>query len=1068
MFVYSWQGGKLPMPRSEISIVPMVIRLFGPMDVQVDGHPLPRLATRKRMWLLALLVLRQDRDVDRVWLAGTLWPDSSEQQALANLRQSLAELRRALGQQAERLQSTSRFVRLDLTGAFCDVQVFDMALAILRSGYRREETPGNSHDSNVTSSHYATLLKAVELYRGPLLEGCAEEWVIVERETRELAFMRALQTLAHQAMDRADPGEAVQLLRRAVSVAPLEESVHRLLMSALAAHGDFAAATQVFRDLRALLRRDLNTSPSEETIALYQRLQDHARSAAMLHSAIPSRPGYLPKPRTELIGRESELGEIRTILLGDGAVNQAQFAEGRNIPTLGNRQFEKPSWTTTRLLTLTGTGGIGKTRLAIQAAEELRAHLSDGVWFVDFSGLFDPVLVPRTTASILGIREEQGRPILETLTDYLTEKHILLVLDNCEHLVRACAGLVDNLLARCTRLSVLATSRQPLGVSGEYTLRVPSLPLPPVIDPRSDASAASVFEDLLGFASVRLFLDRVRYIEPNFTLNSENAASVTEICHRLDGIPLALELAAARAKVLSVSQIATRLSDRFRLLTGGSEPSPTRQQTLRAAIDWSYDLLSESERMLLIRLSVMAKGWTLEAAEAICGTPPIGAAAIASPSPLEVLNLLEKLVDKSLIVADTQRAEARYRMLETIRQYAWERLEESGYLPAQRERHLDYFLSLAEEAKPNLQGTDQARWLDRLEVEHDNLRAALQFSIEVQTSAAIMEMGLRLACALWRFWFVRGHLNEGRGCLNALLAQTAGSSSGRSEALHCAGALAWEQGDFDASRQYYSQSLAIKRELGDRRGIAGALSNLGVLALAQGDPDTAMSFQQESLAIRRDLGDSQGIAAGLNNLGLVADDRGHYSLARDLYNEALTINRQSGNRNWQANNLNNLGNTALNEGNPELAQKYQSESLVIKRELGDLYGMGTSLDSLGRIALQQGNLHAAHIHLFEALSIWRTLGTAQGLAEVFFLLAELAAKGGEQERSATLYGVSEAMRDSVGMPIPLKDKAKYESDVAAVRAATGDNIFASAWEEGRRMRKEQAVDYAMDSEYSKK
>jgi predicted ATPase/class 3 adenylate cyclase len=481
-------------------------------------------------------------------------------------------------------------------------------------------------------------------------------------------------------------------------------------------------------------------------------------------------PNNLPLQLTSFVGREREQAEVRRLL------------------------------TTARLVTLTGTGGCGKTRLALQVGAELADAFADGVWFVDLAPLADPALVPQTVAAVLGVHEVAGRPLLQTVADHLRGRELLLILDNCEHLLDACAQLADALLRACPRLRILATSRELLGVAGESAWRVPSLTLP---DARQPPAAASLTQ----YEAVRLFIERAVAALPTFAVTNQNAPAVAQLCWRLDGIPLAIELAAARVRMLTVEQIAARLDDRFRLLTGGSRTALRRQQTLQAAIDWSYQLLSEEERLLLQRLAVFAGGWTLEAAEAV----GVG----ASIEGADVLDLLGALVDKSLVVAEGQGAHERYRLLETIRQYAGEKLLEAGEVGPIRDQHRDWYVGLAARAEPELTGPGEEEWLGRLEVEHDNLRAALAWSLEGDPG-----VGLRLAASLGGFWARHGHLVEGRRWLEAFLTRAPAPDDPeeqrvRARALRRAGILASDQQDRAAARTFLAESLILFRALGD-------------------------------------------------------------------------------------------------------------------------------------------------------------------------------------------------------------------------------------------------------------
>jgi predicted ATPase/DNA-binding SARP family transcriptional activator len=1031
------------MPDSDASS--LMIRLFGPFEVRRNGVPLPRPRTRKAHWLLALLTLRSGAEVERSWLAGMLWPDRPEPQAQNSLRNSLADLRGVLGPEANRLQSPSlRTLSLDLSDAEVDVVAFDAAIA---------------------QGDPASWERAAALYRGPLLEGCTEEWAFQERSQREQAYLKLLEALATHALEGGDPAAAERRLRLATAVDPLRETAQRALMQALAAGGNYAGALQTYRELRLLLHRELNAEPDPQTQALFQQIRAEARGKAAMgvngvartRGALTSTPvaersegseatsslelfaDNLPAQLTRFIGREQEMVEVKRLL------------------------------SRTRLLTLTGAGGCGKTRLALQVAADLVEEYADGVWLVELAALADPVLAPQTVASALGVREQPGRPLSQTLVDHLKPRSLLLVLDNCEHLLAACAHLAEGLLRGCPNLRILATSREGLGLVGEQTYRVPSLSLP-------DPEHLPPLERLPDFESVRLCVDRAVLSQPAFVLTAANAAAVAQICARLDGIPLAIELAAARVKALPVETIAERLDDRFRLLTGGSRTALPRQQTLRGLIDWSYNLLTESERRLLLRLSVFAAGWTLEAAEAVCSVGQLrttndqpGEEGLVGRSSFvvgrdEVLDLLTSLVEKSLVIYEEQEEGGRYRLLETIRAYARERLEASGEATAIRRRHAGHFLALAEQAEPELYGPDQGAWLDRLEREHANLWAALGWL----AASGEAEECLRLAGALARFWMVRGYWSAGREWLERALASTetversprAGADGAppreragalaRARALHGAGVLAAEQGDartarafleeslaiqrvlgnrqgiatglyglgnllhyqeeFGAARALFEEALTIQRELADRAGIAATLQSLGNLALRDSEPATARACFEESLAIRQELGDRASIAHALGSLAELAQNQSDYETARVFLEESLATQRALGNRLPMAGSLCGLGNVARDRGDHQAARALYEESLAILRELGDRRDIAWVLNCLADVNLYQGDYAAAHSLYDESLSIERELDLQQGIAFSLQGLGLIARDQGEYRTAQALLEESLAIR----------------------------------------------------------
>jgi len=705
------------------------------------------------------------------------------------------------------------------------------------------------------------------------------------------------------------------------------------------------------------------------------------------------------------------------------------------------------------------------------------------VWLVELAPLSDPALVPQALADVLGVREEPGRTLARTLADYLRPKSLLLVLDNCEHLLGACATLVDALLRSCPRVKVLASSREPLNVAGETTFRVPSLSLP---DPKESGTRDAHPSALLRYEAVRLFAERAAAVATAFAVSEANAPAVARLCRRLDGIPLALELAAARVRSLSVQEIDARLGDRFRLLTGGSRTALPRQQTLRALIDWSYDLLTEAERLLLRRLSVFAGGWTLDAAEAVCSGAD-GFHAGEGIEDWEVLDLLTGLVDKSLVVADVSEGSGgggggtRYRLLETVRQYARDRLAEGGAGEAVRRRHRDFFLALAEEAKANLQGPEQAGWFDVLETEHDNLRAALEWCLEGEdrdgdeeeegggaqrNGVSSAEAGLRLAGALWPFWGVRGHLYEGRRRCAAALSRPGARrrTKARADALTGAGGLARRQGDYAPAQALLEEGLAIRREIGDKRDTYSSLFALGQLAFDQGDYASARSCFEETLAIRREAGDRHGVASSLDCLGSVAFEQGDYASAQALLEGSLAIYRELGDRHGVASSLNALGLVTQEQGDYASARSCFEECLAIDRELGDKQGMSGSFINLGDLARKEGDHGASRSFLAEGLRLCRELGDRRYTAPALEDFAALAGAQQQPERAARLYGASEALREGVGAPLGPAGREEVERDLAALRAALGDEAFDSAWSAGRAMTWEQAVGHALEED----
>jgi predicted ATPase/DNA-binding CsgD family transcriptional regulator/transcriptional regulator with XRE-family HTH domain len=726
----------------------------------------------------------------------------------------------------------------------------------------------------------------------------------------------------------------------------------------------------------------------------------------------------LPHPISSFIGRDREIGEVKRLM------------------------------SSSRLVTLTGAGGSGKTRLAIEAARQMLDLYPDGVWFVAFAPLSDSTLVHQTIASTLMVREDPSRPLIESLGVHLHSKHLLLVFDNCEHLIAECAQAAHTLLQACPRLSILATSREALRIEGEEQYHVPSLSLP------SRAEIPS--PDQMGESeAVRLFVNRVTLVQPAFTLTAENSSPVAQICQSLDGMPLAIELAAARVRALSVQQVAERLDDRFHLLTGGSRTAPARQQTLAAALDWSYALLSEAERSVLLRLSIFAGGATLEAAEAICAGQGVNAG--------DVLDLLSRLTDKSLIVVDRpEDGWMRYRLLETIRQYAHEKLGQAGEVTETRNRHLNYFVQWAEKAEPYLDGGEQILWLQRFEMEHDNLRAALEWS---QAAPDTGESGLRLAAASGSFWGLHDHISEGRMRLAAALAHKGaqGPTPARAIALHRASLLAFYQSDYLVTRAMAEESLDISGKQGTagRLGVANAFEMLAEVASETGDYPSAFKLYEKALTLYRELGYLVYIGSTLKMVGWSAMRTGDYEQARLRLEEALVMCRQTGDPHQITSTLAGLGELATRTGQYERADELLEESLKICRKIGEKWNIAIALGSLGWVALRRHDFGKMRVLLRESLTIRRETGDRGGMAWCLEKLAEAASFEGEPEKVARLFGAASALRAPTGSVIDHADIPNHDRLVSELQTALGMEAAMAARAEGEAMPLDEMIPYAL-------
>jgi predicted ATPase/DNA-binding SARP family transcriptional activator len=1113
------------------------------------------------LWLLALLALRspaggEPAPVEREWLLGLLWPESLGSQPLRNC---LTELRRALGEEAYRLRSPTPYtLSLDLTGACVDLLTFDTAL--------RRGDP-------------CALEEAVALYRGPLLEGCGEEWVFPERQAREQAYLGARERLAAMALERGELAAAERHLRLAAATDPLQESTQRALMQVLAASGNYAAALLCYRELRQRLHRELNAEPDPETQTLFQQLRSEARRLAAKGPAVSrvtglassgrvagfgtpasdaasgKPPFHLPLPRSPLLGREREVAAIQQLL------RRAEVG----------------------LVTLTGTAGTGKTRLALQVAADLRDEFSDGIFWVDLAPVRDPDLVTSAVAQVLGVRETGGVPLTQGLKENLRGKECLLLLDNFEQVVDA-APLLSELSAATPRLKLLVTSRVVLRLRDEHEYPVSPLALP-------DLERLPPVTDLLKYAAVELFVQRAQAARPEFALTPENGAAVAQICCRLDGLPLAIELAAARIRLFSAPALLSRLGDRLGLLTAGARDLPARQQTLRAAIDWSYELLLEGERVLLRRLSVFAGGWTLAAAEAVCSgvqvfrRSGVQEAPISGPEylntrkpehlhPGDVLDLLTALVDQSLVVTEEQGEAVRYRLLETIREYGQEKLGGAEEAVAARDRHEGFFLQLAEAARAAAGQEQGAEAFERLEPEHDNLRAALAWSGGHERSGGAAGM-LRLAGALGEFWFERGYWEEGRAWLERSLAGTpaAEPTVERARTLAAVGRIAGYQTDRLTALGRLEESVALYRALGDTRGLIQALTGLSevqrvlphylvagraarlvqdeAVALARnlGDPrllsmaltelaaaisafererETARRLLEESLALARQTGDRGLMAPSLESLGRICLVQGDWTRARELLEESVEQARAAKNKNRLLWALEALAEVLSQQGDHERAKSLWEELLLLARELripgkigvmiakrvlhglsfdeglqtarqaageygpdvlrGALvasvahapsyeealqwiertareYGPGTTihpLGALGHVARERGDYDWATTCYRRSLVMRQEVGDTLALARSLEDFAGLAARQQQWERAAKLLGAAEGTCIGQDWTPPVAIPEEYKRTVEVARAALSEEAFAAAWEAGRAMTLQAAVEYALE------
>ncbi len=929
------------------------VRLLGAFSIKA-GKKTITLPSRSAQSLFAYLILNAGTPVRREKLAGQMWPDSTEEAARDYLRHALWRIRKVL-----QPASAEEFLQADdLTVTFLSSPAYQLDTAILA---RADESQSASE-----------LITALSAYQGELLPGFYDEWVVLEREHLQAIFERGMGHLLDMLQAGGRWQEMLEWGEKWIALGQRPEPAYRALMAAHAAQGDMSKVAATYeRCLKSL--KEFGVEPSEVTAGLYEKLKA-GQALAGAQSAVAAirqeepPASNIPVPLTSFVGRDKEVQEIIRLL------------------------------STVRLLALTGPGGVGKTRLAIQAADKVQSKFKDGVRWVELASLSDPDLLPQAIASALSLHEVPSRPWIDAIQMHLGSKKLLLVLDNCEHLIAACAEIAERLMVACPNLKILATSLEGLGAPGETTWVVPSMALP--------AAEPLPVREMREYESILLFAERAKSAESGFELTEQNAESVAQVCRRLDGIPLAIELAAARVKLLRVEEIAERLNDRFRLLTGGSRTALPRHRTLRSLIDWSHSLLSDSERVLLRRLSVFAGGCTLEAAERVCPDE-----AIEAP---EILDLLAHLVDKSLVMVKAGSAGSRYQMLETIRQYAQEKLSESGEVEQMRDRHLDYMLAVFE--GPGAPLTLLRRW----DPEIDNLRLALEWALSLPDP----EAALRLAAAPEWLWWSRGYSREEVGWLRTALGRPgAGNpSAARAKALS---ALGWHlslSGDLVGGRASLTESVAVARAIGDKASLVDSLTWLGLVISMVSDQAACRELLEEGLSLSRELGYTPGMGRAL--IG--------------------------------------VGQFKLSEGDYAAAQAAFEESAARLREIGDSNSMAWSVRGLGYLALRQGDYRRAFSFCAESLKLNLDTGDRRGVANCLTAIASIAGKQGRLRRAARLYGAAAAVLETFDGQLIPSDEIENKPYRRAIQAELGEDAFQRGYSEGHAMNTEQALAYGRD------
>jgi predicted ATPase/DNA-binding SARP family transcriptional activator len=1087
---------------------PWQINLFGGLQANDPQRTVARFQTYKTGALLGYLAYHLHRCHPREALAELFWPDVDPRSGLLSLRVALNSLRRQLEPpgmpRGGVLVAERATAGINPIGATTDVAEY---AALLRQ----------ARAATILEARQAKLTAAVALYRGELLADYYEDWILPERLRLAAIQQDALRDLALLAARRGETALALDYALSAISVDPLNEESQRLLIRLYLEQGRVAEARAQYLKLAQLLQEQLGEQPSAETRRLLARsgrqedageiaapghlpstgIQHADRSQQMMasHLAFPPQetppaaadkpapdprplPARLPLQFTRFFGRTEEIERLLALL---------DVTDPNHPPA-------------TRLVTLTGSGGAGKTRLAIEVAGRLQAQAPDAVWFVSLADLFDPQMIPAAIAAALQLPATAESDPFELVVRFFNSDRAqgaappLLALDNLEQLLgdphgpNDGAAIVRRLLVQAPSLRCLVTSRRRLGLAGEQAFPVSPLPVPQshgtkreegtslegghvrfALRKGQEADTVGDLEPaaLLSFPSVRLFVDRAQLIRADFQITPRNAAAIAAICNRLEGIPLAIELIAAWIQTLSPAQMAARLTGRSDLLVSRGKDLHERHRTLRSALQWSYRLLSPPLQSLFAQLSVFRGGWTLEAAQAVYRVDIPRAQSVAfgeasqseaaetvtndeaSPGAPWLLEFLAELQSASLVLAEEVEGEMRYRMLETLREYAEELLAEEADRRAAQRRHANYFLQIVETPQGN-NTTAQMELFLRLDLERDNLRAALDYCRQDPASA---EVGLRLVSGLWWYWLNRGYHAEGRAQLETALAHSEAQegTAARARALYCVGGLALQQGDYVATKRYFEASLTLRRGLGDRNGVAQTLNGLGLVHAYQGDYEAALPLYMEALATKRELGDIDGIAAALNNLAMLAFDNGDYVLARAHYREALEYYRRIDKDGSIANTLLNLGAVYAQLDEFQAAHEVYAEALQTFRLVKDQQGLAYTLVNLGELAAKQGHHRQAGQCYTEALALVWEQGDLRAVATALEGVALSQIEEGQIGEGVRRLGTAAELRQQINCPLPPNQRAAYDALLARARASLGVNKMDIAWESGRVM-----------------
>jgi non-specific serine/threonine protein kinase len=986
------------------------IQLLGGFRLELTGRGPVGIIQPRLQHLIAYLLLHRHAYVSRQQIAFALWPDTTEAQAFANLRNLLHRLRATLPHSERYIgHDRQKLWWQDGNRLLFDVATFEESLLAVTRG-KIEPRQG--------------LEAALAHYHGDLLPDCYDDWIAPFREHLRQAAITALTRLVALLEQLGEHSAAIRYSERLLRDDPLNEATYRNLMRLHALAGDRAGVERIFNACVSTLKRELTARPEGETEAAHR----HARAVATRVAA--KRETLLPPARSDAFGLPAPPPELSALIGRENEVRHVREMLGAH-----------------RVVTLTGATGIGKSRLAQHVALELAAAGGNVGW-VDLELIADGELLAARLAAALGVSLLDRRPPAEALAAWLRERDLLLALDNCERIAVEVGLLLRGLLREAPRLRVLATSCISLGILGEWTCRVPPLTFDRATLLRSGIPTSETLLAVSESESVQLFIARAQAVLPTFALTAHNAFDVARVCRRLDGIPLAIELAATRITALSVREIAERLDNAIIFL--GAQGS-SRHQTLVDALAWSHGLLSEPEQALFRRLAVFAGSFTLDSAEIVCGGSGL--------KHENVLEVLAALIDKSLVEPELMRGQRRFRMREVIRQYALARLAEAGELDETRARLLAVCARLVAEAQLRQEQAQQAAWLDQIEAEHDNLRAALAYG---QTNPAYAALALGIVGKLERFWATRGHFSEGRHWARALLgAAPPDDTPDRQAALEAAANLAYYQADYEQARVFYEQALRVSQTLGDRKAGAAMLRGLGALAHNEMDTERALTCYRASLELCREIGDLDGEATSRANLGLAAWQNGDATTGRQQLEASLAARKQLSDEVGIAYVLHLLADIAWSEGRAAEAQSLNIASIDMRRRLGDRWGLAYSLDSMGVMAAHRREGEDARRHFTESLSIFSELGSQRGLTHVLDHIAGLLSDEGHQETAAQLMAAADSLRASIRAMLPPNERQERDTRLSQLHDQLGDERFAAARTLGVAMLPAQAIDLAL-------